>query len=207
MGVDSDNGGEFINHQLKDWCDQNHIQFTRSRPYRKNDNCFVEQKNGDVVRKTVGHHRFEGQDMYDALEAVYRCLNPLLNWYPTLRLIAKEKQASGRYKKIYEKVPKTPCRRLLESPEVAEEHKAELRRRLALFNPVALKREMDTARERLLKLAAQKGYYGRNRLSGSARYFNCGAHFFHLDFILAQHGRPCLILKSLARIKLLSKRR
>jgi hypothetical protein len=96
--------------------------------------------------------------MHDALEAVYRCLNPLLNyWYPMLRLIAKEKQASGRYKKIYEKVPKTHCQRLLESPDLNEKHKAELRRRLALFNPVTLKRKMDEARERILKLAVQKG--------------------------------------------------
>jgi hypothetical protein len=121
----------------------------------------VEQKNGDVVRKTVGYDRFEGQDMHDALEAVYRCLNPLLNyWYPTIRLIAKEKQASGRYKKIYEKVPKTPCQRLLESPDLAETYKAELRRRALRFNPVTLKREMDEARERLLKLAAQKSITG-----------------------------------------------
>jgi hypothetical protein len=99
--------------------------------------------------------------MHDALEAVYRCLNPLLNYrYPTLRLIAKEKQASGRYKKIYEKVPKTPCQRLLESPELDEEHKAELRRRPVFFNPVTLKREIDEAKERLLKLAAQKGITG-----------------------------------------------
>jgi hypothetical protein len=68
--------------------------------------------------------------------------------------------ASGRYKKIYEKVPQTPCQRLLESPELAEEYKTELRRRAALFNPVALKREMDQARERLLKLAAQRGITG-----------------------------------------------
>ncbi|MDR1239951.1 MAG: transposase, partial [Treponema sp.] len=81
-------------------------------------------------------------------------------WYPTLRLVAKEKQASGRYKKIYEKVPKTPCQRLLESPELAETYKVELRRRRALFNPVTLKREMDEARERLLKLAAQRGIMG-----------------------------------------------
>jgi hypothetical protein len=176
LGVDSDNGGEFINHQLKDWCDQNHIQFTRSRPCRKNDNCFVEQKNGDAVRKTMYYDRFEGQEMCDALEEVYRCLNPLLNyWYPTLRLIAKEKQASGRYKKIYEKVPRTPCRRLLESSDLAEEYKAELRRRLALFNPVTLKREMDEARKRLLKLAAQRGITGET------------AWAVRLDFILAQH--------------------
>jgi hypothetical protein len=71
--------------------------------------------------------------MHDALEEVYRCLNPLLNyWYPTLHLIAKEKQASGRYKKIYEKAPKTPYRRLLESPDLGEAYKAELRRRVAL---------------------------------------------------------------------------
>ena len=51
LGIDSDNGGEFINHQLFDWCIQNEVKFTRGRPYRKNDNCFVEQKNGDVVEK------------------------------------------------------------------------------------------------------------------------------------------------------------
>jgi hypothetical protein len=155
-GVDSDNGGEFINHQVKDWCDYNGIQFTRGRPYRKNDNCFVEQKNGDVVRKTVGYQRFEGQQMHDTLEELYGYLNPLLNyWYPTLRLLAKEKQADGRYRKIYEKEPKTPCQRLLDSPDISEACKAELRRRMKHLNPVALKHAMDDARERLLKLAGQ----------------------------------------------------
>jgi hypothetical protein len=99
--------------------------------------------------------------MHDALESVYRCLNPLLNyWHLTLRLIAKEKQASGRYKKIYEKVPKTPCRRLFESPDVGEADKAELRRRAALFKAAALKREMDEAGERRLKVAAKRGMTG-----------------------------------------------
>jgi len=153
-GIDGDNGGEFINHQLLDWCIQNDIKFTRTRPYRKNDNCFVEQKNGDVVRKTVGYSRFEGQNALNALNDVYRYLNPLLNyWYPTLRLIAKEKLPSGRYKKIYEKEAKTPYQRILESPDVSEECKQELRRRAALLNPVQLKRAMDEARDRLLKLS------------------------------------------------------
>src|SRR5215469_14789546 len=154
LGIDSDNGGEFINRQLLEFCVQNNIKFTRARPYRKNDNCFVEQKNGDVVRKTVGYARFEGQNALNALAEVYRSLNPLLNyWYPTLRLIAKEKLPSGRYKKIYEKDPKTPCQRLLESPDLSEECKAELRRRAALLNPVKLKRCLDEARDRLLKLS------------------------------------------------------
>jgi hypothetical protein len=154
LGIDSDNGGEFINHQLLDWCIQNNIKFTRSRPYRKNDNCFVEQKNGDVVRKTVGYARFEGHIALNALSEVYRFLNPLLNyWYPTLRLIAKEKLSSGRYKKIYEKDPKTPYQRLLESPDISIKYKDELRRKAALLNPVILKRSLDEARDRLLKLS------------------------------------------------------
>ena len=154
LGIDSDNGGEFINHQVLEWCTQNNIKFTRGRPYHKNDNCFVEQKNGDVVRKTVGYARFEGQNALIALSEVYRFLNPLLNyWYPTLRLIAKEKLPSGRYKKIYEKDPKTPYQRLLESPDVNDECKDELRRRFSLLNPVALKRGLDEARDRLLKLS------------------------------------------------------
>ena len=74
-------------------------------------------------------------------------------WYPTLRLIAKEKLPSGRYKKIYEKDPKTPYQRLLDSEDISEECKAELRRRAAFFNPVELKRGMDEARDRLLKLS------------------------------------------------------
>jgi len=154
LGIDCDNGSEFINHQLLEWCIGNNIKFTRGRPYRKNDNCFVEQKNGDAVRKTVGYARFEGQKACLALAQVYRYLNPLLNyWYPTLRLIAKEKLPSGRYKKVYEKEAKTPYQRLLESPDISDECKAELRRRAALLNPVELKRSLDEARDRLLKLS------------------------------------------------------
>jgi hypothetical protein len=154
LGIDSDNGSEFINHQLLDWCIANKIKFTRSRPYRKNDNCFVEQKNFDVVRKTVGYSRFEGSKALKTLTEVYRYLNPLLNfWYPTMRLIAKEKLSSGRYKKIYEKDPKPPYMRLLESHFIRDECKAELLGRAAIFNPIELKRKMDKARERLLKLS------------------------------------------------------
>ena len=60
LGLDSDNGTEFINHHMKRYCDQEKITFTRSRPYRKNDNCFVEQKNYSVVRRLVGYDRYQG---------------------------------------------------------------------------------------------------------------------------------------------------
>jgi len=165
-GIDSDNGGEFINHQLLDWCIHHGIKFTRSRPYRKNDNCFVEQKNGDVVRKTVGYARFEGQQAYEALSEVYRYLNPLLNYfYPTLRLIAKEKLPSGRYKKIYEKEPKPPYQRLIESADVSDECKAELLRRKAALNPIELKDGLDQARDRLLKLSVRESSIPSGKVS------------------------------------------
>jgi hypothetical protein len=166
LGFDSDNGGEFINHQVFDWCLHNNIKFTRGRPYRKNDNCFVEQKNGDVVRKTVGYARFEGENARDALAEVYRYLTPLLNyWYPTLRLTAKEKLPSGRYKKIYEKEAKSPYQRLLESPDVSDECKTELRRKKETLNPVELKRKMDEARDRLLKLSVIESSIPNSKVS------------------------------------------
>jgi hypothetical protein len=166
LGIDSDNGDEFINKQLLEWCRQNHITFTRGRPYRKNDNCFVEQKNYDVVRKTVGYGRFEGEKAVEALADVYRFLNPLLNyWYPTMQLIAKEKLPSGRYKKIYAKDPKPPYKRLLESENISDECKEELRRRAAALNPVELKRQLDIARDRLLKLCVQEAYIPSAKVS------------------------------------------
>jgi hypothetical protein len=93
-------------------------------------------------------------------------LCPLYNyWYPSFRLIGKEKQADGRYKKIYEKAPKTPYQRLLESPDVSEESKAELRRRKALYNPAVLNAAVNKAVKRLLKINGEKGQDGTPPLS------------------------------------------
>ena len=155
-GIDTDNGGEFINRQLRDWCTETRIQFTRGRPYRKNDNCFVEQKNGDVVRKTVGNFRYDTDGEQAALAEVYRWLCPLTNYfYPSIKITGKIKLENGRYKKVYDR-PKTPYQRLLESPDVPEAVKDELRRRAALYNPVTLKIAMDSARNRLLLLNREK---------------------------------------------------
>ena len=107
-----------------------------------------------MVRKNIGYDRFEGEKAVEALADVYRFLNPLLNyWYPTMQLIGKDKLPSGRYKKVYAKDPKPPYKRLLESPDVSEQCKEELRRRAALLNPIELKRNLDLARDRLLKLS------------------------------------------------------
>ena len=138
-GVDTDNGGEFINKVLLNYCKEHEITFTRGRPYRKNDNCFVEQKNDMAVRRTVGYYRFDTEEEYEALQNVYKHLCPLLNFhYPSVRIIAK-KRIGSKVKKIYDD-PKTPYMRLLESPSVDAEVKEKLVARATKLQIVKQKR-------------------------------------------------------------------
>jgi hypothetical protein len=158
-GAHYDNGMEFINKPLLDWCVARHIEATRTRPYHKNDNCYAEQKNYDAVRKTVGYFRFDTKEECDALAQVYLHLCPLYNyWLPSFKLIAKEKKADGRCKKVYEKQPRTPFERLMESPGVSAERKAELGRRRAGQTPAELNRFLNEAVAWLLKLNREKMY-------------------------------------------------
>jgi hypothetical protein len=154
-GIDSDNGGEFINHQLWNWCNDHQITFTRGRPYRKNDNCFVEQKNDLAIRRTVGYYRFDTPREYEALREVYRRLCPLLNfYYPSVRIIEKTR-IGARVKKIYDK-PKTPYARLLESPDIDDSVKEELRKRASNLHIVKQKRLVDKAVAALMSAYEQK---------------------------------------------------
>jgi hypothetical protein len=119
-GGHHDNGVKFINKSLLEWCLARHIRAGRSWPYYRNDNCFAEQKNYDVVRKTAGYFRFYTKVEREALAGGYKYLCPLYNYrYPSFRLTDKKKQEDRRYKKIYEKSPKTPFQRLIESSEVS----------------------------------------------------------------------------------------
>jgi hypothetical protein len=111
----------------------------------------------DAVRKTVGYFRFDTAEECASLSGVYRWLCPLYNhWIPSFRLVAKEKQADGRYRKACEKEPKTPYERLMESPDVSPECKAELRRRRAGQSPVEVNRCLNEAVGRLLKTNREK---------------------------------------------------
>jgi hypothetical protein len=169
-GSHFDNGAEFINKPLLEWFLKRNIEPTRSRPYKKNDNCFAEQKNFDAVRKTVGYFRFDTPAEKAALAEVYRYVCPLYNyWYPSFRLIDKEKQADGRYRKVYEKQPKTPCQRLLESPDLSGECKEELRRRKALYNPSVLNTLLNAAVEHLLRINREKGQDNQTPCQGDTQ--------------------------------------
>jgi hypothetical protein len=154
-GIDSDNGGEFINHQLFAWCTDHGIQFTRSRSYHKNDNCFVEQKNDMTIRHTVGYRRYDTQEACNTLAAVYRPLCPLLNFfYPSSKLITKERRGA-KVHKSYDP-PKTPYQRLLDSPDLPDTVKDELRSRAKALHPVTLKRLVNQALDHLFALREQR---------------------------------------------------
>lgn len=151
-GLDSDNGPEFINHNLRRYCEQERITFTRCRPYKKNDQAYVEQKNWTVVRQTVGYDRFEGAEACARLNALYETLHLYVNFFqPVMVLVHKERQGA-RVKKRYDQA-KTPYQRVLDSPQVSEEIKQRLRQLYLTLNPAALLRQIEAQQDVLWKLA------------------------------------------------------
>jgi hypothetical protein len=151
LGIDSDNGGEFINDILYRYCQTEKITFTRSRPYRKNDQAHVEQKNWSVVRHLIGYDRFETQEELSILSAIYEDLRLYVNFFqPVLKLIAKE-QIDGRILKRYD-LAITPFRRVLASNEVSIEVKARLTGLYFQLNPVSLRHKIDDNIAKLWKL-------------------------------------------------------
>jgi len=153
LGIDSDNGSEFINNQLYRYCQSEQITFTRSRPYRKNDNCFVEQKNYTVVRRHVGYQRLDSPDQQAILNDLYRYLRLYVNYFqPSMRLVSKERRGSA-VKKRYSPA-ETPYQRLLDSPTLTDRQKRKLREEYGELNPAELKRRIEALQEKLLKTAA-----------------------------------------------------
>lgn len=152
-GIDSDNGGEFINQPLTSYCEAGGITFTRSRPYRKNDSCFVEQKNFTAVRSYVGYLRYDSGQQLELLGELYQELRLYLNFFqPQMRLKEKTREGS-KVRKRYDK-PKTPYERLLASPHVDELAKRKLRRQYARLNPADLARRINAIQARLFKISS-----------------------------------------------------
>ena len=155
LGLDSDNGSEFINNDLLRYCQKERITFTRARPYRKNDNCYVEQKNYSVVRQTVGYQRFDTAAELMVLKQLYATLRLYTNIFqPTMKLKSKERIGSRVQKSYY--APQTPYQRVLAAAEVTAADKKKLQRQYQNLNPAALKRELDKYRKELFRLAAKK---------------------------------------------------
>jgi hypothetical protein len=125
LGLDSDNGSEFINQCFYNYCRDEKITFTRSRSYKKNDSCHVEQKNGQVVRRLIGYDRYSNRASFDSLGRVYDLIRLYVNFFqPTMKLIAKSRHGA-KVHKVYDRA-QTPYRRLLETDALAGAKKAEL---------------------------------------------------------------------------------
>jgi hypothetical protein len=155
LGLDSDNGSEFINQGMFEYCKRNHITFTRSRSYRKNDSCHVEQKNWSVVRQEIGYLRFSSRVAYEALDSVYVLLRLYINFFkPVLKLIGKSRHGA-RVKKAYDKA-QTPYQRLLASGVLTPEKKQILANIYGSLNPVALRKQIGQAVEYLWTLAEKE---------------------------------------------------
>lgn len=156
LGIHSDSGMEFINDHLYKYSIAEGLDFSRSRPYKKNDNCLVEQKNNTHVRRFVGHLRYDTFEERDLLNDLYQKEMRLYKnfFQPQIKLILKERVA-GRIHRKYDKA-KTPYRRLLESPELSEKKKQELRNIYQSLNPAQLKRTIDKKLDRLYEFYKQK---------------------------------------------------
>lgn len=153
LGIDSDNGSEFINRRLYEYCIDERLTFTRSRPYRKNDNCFVEQKNWTTVRRHIGYQRLEGERQRMLLNEIYRHLRLYVNFFqPSMRLKSKERHGS-RVKKTYREA-RTPYQNLIESGCLTREQREMLARQYDELNPAELIRRIGALRNKLLKMAA-----------------------------------------------------
>ena len=171
LGLDSDNGSEFINQQLSAYCEREKLSFTRSRPYRKNDNCFVEQKNYSVVRRAVGYQRYDTEAQLRLLNEIYATLRLYTNFFqPTMKLQSKHRVGS-KVTKRYDRA-QTPYQRVLAAPQIAKARKDLLRVKYETLNPAALKRQITRLQERLLKTTGStKRVRVRPRQCSNDRYF------------------------------------
>lgn len=151
LGLDSDNGGEFINDILYRYCQDEQVTFTRSRPYKKNDQAHVEQKNWSVVRHLIGYDRFETQEELQLLNSIYDDLRLYVNFFqPVLKLVGKE-QVGKKTVKRYDEAA-TPYQRVLSSKQVDLTVKARLCHQYLQLNPVALRNKIDQNVARLWKI-------------------------------------------------------
>lgn len=152
LGLDSDNGSEFINQYLYGYCHKYKITFTRSRSYKKNDSCHVEQKNGNVVRRLVGYNRYSSKAAYECLGRLYYLVRLYLNFFqPTMKLLAKSRQGAKVYK-VYD-TARTPYQRLLNLGILSQAKQAELTATYQGLNPVKLLAQINGNLEQLWKMA------------------------------------------------------
>jgi hypothetical protein len=152
LSIDTDNGSEFINHELMNFCEENRITFTRSRAYRKNDLAHVEEKNVSIVRRIIGYDRFEGRAAWEALSELYRILRVYVNFFqPSLKLLSKERNGAKVSKKY--DTAKTPHQRVVMVKTLSSGIKDALNEQYEHLDPVALLEELKRLQSKLFEYA------------------------------------------------------
>lgn len=154
LGIDSDNGSEFINNQLRRYCEQEQITFTRSRPYRKNDNCFVEQKNYSIVRTTVGYYRYDSAHQLHLLDQTYQLLRLYTNFFQPSMKLREKIRVGSRVTRRYDP-PMTPYQRVMDHPAIASDTKRQLSALYQTLNPAHLMRSLAQLQHQLFQSALQ----------------------------------------------------
>ena len=150
-GFDTDNDSVFVNETVRDYCRDAGIVFTRCRPYRKNDQAFVEQKNGAVVRRIVGYRRLEGLEAAAALSRLYAATRLFVNFFQPSFKLAEKRRDGARVSKRYH-APATPCQRLLADPRTprsVQKHVADL---FATLDPIRLLRQIRSQQQRIVEI-------------------------------------------------------
>jgi hypothetical protein len=152
LGLDTDNDSAFMNDTLWDYCQEQGIVLTRSRAYRKNDQAWVEQKNGAIVRKLIGYGRLEGLSATAALRRLYEASRLYINFFqPSFKLKSKWREGARVHKKYY--LPETPYRRLLLRDDVSSEMKQVLKQQMEPLDPVLLLKGIREAQDMLMALS------------------------------------------------------
>ena len=155
LGVDSDNGSEFINAHLLAWCEKRKITFTRSRPGNKNDGCHVEQKNWTIVRTVVGYHRYDTEAELLLLNRIWVLQSKLTNYFcPQQKLVSKTR-VGAKVSKKYDRAT-TPHRRAQAHETVNAQDKVILAEAYTSINPAAVQRQIQALTTELLTLTTGK---------------------------------------------------
>ncbi len=155
--IHPDSGKEFINAHCIAYAQETGLRMTRSRPYHKNDNCFVEERNGHIVRTYVGYQRLDAQEVVAALNQLYDVLTPYLNHFIASRRIVSKKRVNSTWKVTREKVALTPYQRVLKRSDITEEVKDKLLAEHATLNPKTMKAEIDRLTERVFAVQRRCG--------------------------------------------------
>ena len=153
LGIDSDNDSVFINQTLMEYCADRGIEFTRSRAYRKDDQAWIEQKNGSVVRRFAGHDRYSGQIAGQAMVHLYKAVRLHVNYFqPSFKLLEKIRDGARVIKRY--SPPATPCDRVMQHDEIRVVVKNELREYRAGLDPVALLRSIREAQSAMAAMSS-----------------------------------------------------